>query len=1139
MKHFSYILRLIVIVITIVVSTGNAMAQTKYFNGNKYQIIVEFDTTKFIISKGEVISKTLKIVNNGNEPLRFSLDLTFPKEWRTLNPRDRQYDLPAGDSIFVPIRIIPLGKTKGNTSYLIYAYIINGDQVPIASSYFLASRKKIVNWALNVTPGEKLYFKNGERELDFSLNVMNLGNEETDLILDVNNRRKDRLLVTDTNDRVIKEPAVFTLKELEDQTFYYKARSANSLRNYKRVDTEEFRPDKGAEYQKHSLFAKTHESALTGKGEIVRGKRIDFITLPNYTKANLYRKSSIPLILDANLSNFAGKNQPALSIGLRGNTLLKNNALLTYSSFNNFSSYIGSSRFLTNGSYYIGYFDKKFNFSSSSGPGSRHFNGYYRINSRHSVASSYFRAPIYFGKASRTRFSLNYQYRGDKFSHGARLSRLTSQAPGANTNTASYSVARSFMSGHNVALSVGVADNVFTDSTRTGYRVGVTYGGRYLKNTLTSSLNANLYSRNYSVYGNGNTLGLNHMSTYKVSQKWNVTLSNRYIDNRNLPQQFLFPTAKYILFTNQATFGRKIGEQSVGSEVFYNIANVDTILSHSRGLGVSVSKFALENSQLVALNIRGGYNRFIDESDPQDDVFFAQFFAFFKYLVWSGNVRYNYGSVAPSNRILDNGPFPQTMGASVSNQYHFANPHFLLESVFTYSYYNVFDRQSVGYTPDFYYFTDSGWRIRLTTGFYVTSAGGQNRFSASPNSGSEDGEPKRKVSTSVYLNLGVRKEFGVPIPWAKTVYPTVKFLAFIDHDGNGVQDQGEVSLENVVIRFGKWELLTDLYGTARVENVRADSMYQFSVFSLVDLKGYFPKTESEFMVLYESVVMVPFVKGIKVYGSVYVDRERMAPGALDKLDLSRIMIHATDHGLEPTNTLTNGDGSFQFYLPYGEYTISVDDRILGTNFRILQNDIEIELDQMSDGMFISFYIVERRRKVNIKKFNGNGDVIDGTERTIQPGDPGSGTTPGAGDGSGGTPGGSDGSTGPDGASNDGSDPSSSDSTGAPGDNTGVPTLGTDVSLRDPADQIPVRLPNKTISWEETEFYIVASAFSGEDAATSFIDGLDRQDNALIVRSKDNLQFLVVFAYRTEDEARGDLGDRQSVAPAAWITKKEK
>ncbi|MBL4734067.1 MAG: hypothetical protein JKY18_01770 [Flavobacteriales bacterium] len=64
-----------------------------------------------------------------------------------------------------------------------------------------------------------------------------------------------------------------------------------------------------------------------------------------------------------------------------------------------------------------------------------------------------------------------------------------------------------------------------------------------------------------------------------------------------------------------------------------------------------------------------------------------------------------------------------------------------------------------------------------------------------------------------------------------------------------------------------------------------------------------------------------------------------------------------------------------------------------------------------------------------------------------------------------------------------------------------------------------------------------SAFTEEEAATDFIETLDKKDNALVVRSMDNLQLMVVYAYRTEQEARDDLEARRSIAPAAWITKK--
>jgi len=1137
--------------ILIVALANGLSAQTSYY-GNKYNITATFDTTKFVISRGKVISKTLKIVNLGTNTMKFSLNLTHPAEWRSLNPREREYNLAGGDSIFIPVRIVPMGRIRGNTSYLIYAYVVNTVAVPVASAYFLATRRKIVSWELNVDPGEKMYFKNGEREVNFSLNVMNTGNEETDLILELRNMRKDRLLLTDTNDRVIRESETFTVKELEERTFYYKIKSTNSIRNYQRVDVENFKPDKGMEYQKFGLFAISRESALTGKGEMVKGKRIDFIRLPNYEKANLHARSSVPLIMHANLGNVVGRGQPVLSINLQGNTTLKNNALLLYNSFNSFSSYIGSARFLTRGSYYLGYFDEKFNISTNSSPGAKSLSGYYRINRRQSITGSYIRGPSYFGKSNRTGFSLGYNYAGAKFSQNASFGRFTSTTTGLSINTASYSVSSSISQGHTVGLTFGLGNNVSVDPNnsfnKTGFQVGVGYGGSFLQNKLSSSISASIFSSNFNVYGTGNTFALNHASRYRMSNNWSLTLSNRYQDNRNIQQVFVAPNNKYIIFTNQATFGRQIGEQAFTSEVFYNITDLNTILSHSRGVGIGLSRFTIEDNKLVSMNIRGGYNRNFTDPNPKD-IFFAQFFTLFRYRVWSGNIRYNYGSLAPLSQVLVRGLFPQTVGASVSNQHAFANPHFVLENIITYSYFNVSNRQSIGFNPDLYYFTNSGWRIRLTTGFFFSTSTRSNLLFASPNT-DENGDPNRITSTSFNLNLGVRKEFGIPIPWAETEFPTVRFMTFIDHDGNGQKGQGEVALENVVIRFGKWELLTNLDGEAHVENVAADSVYAFSVFSLVDLKGYFPKIDNEFLLIHDSLMMIPFVKGIKVYGNVYLDREKIAPGAADKLDLSRIKIQANDGNSESIYTLTNSDGSFQFYLPYGKYKISVDDKILGDNFRILQNNIDVDLGDMSDGMFISFYIVERRRKINLKKFNGNGKVIKGSRRTVQPDSPDNGTVPdGSGD-QGQDPGGDgqqDGGTAPpDGAGIEGGGPGGTEQPGAaPADTasngaTDIPPTegaGADVSLRDQSESVALELENKSITWEETEYYIVVRAFSQEDAARDFGNSQEQADNILIIRSKDNLQYLAIYAYRTEAEATADLASRKSLAPAAWITKK--
>ena len=113
-------------------------------------------------------------------------------------------------------------------------------------------------------------------------------------------------------------------------------------------------------------------------------------------------------------------------------------------------------------------------------------------------------------------------------------------------------------------------------------------------------------------------------------------------------------------------------------------------------------------------------------------------------------------------------------------------------------------------------------------------------------------------------------------------------------------------------------------------------------------------------------MLIPFVKGVKVYGELYIDRDNSTEVFDLAYDLSKIRVSA--YNGQDIHTLTDVNGKFSMYVPYGAYTISLDKKVLGTRFRILENDIKLNLDEGTESVFVSFYLVEKRRKVTIKKF---------------------------------------------------------------------------------------------------------------------------------------------------------------------------
>ena len=151
--------------------------------------------------------------------------------------------------------------------------------------------------------------------------------------------------------------------------------------------------------------------------------------------------------------------------------------------------------------------------------------------------------------------------------------------------------------------------------------------------------------------------------------------------------------------------------------------------------------------------------------------------------------------------------------------------------------------------------------------------------------------------------------------------------------------------------------------------------YPFYVRSLDNLQGWFPDVKDTIQVITNNQQFIPFVRGVKVDGDVVLDRQKIAIADTSKsFDLSRIKITATNG--KTYNTLTNIKGKFEFYMPNGDYIITMDESILGSKYKLTRNNIPITLKNTQDGVYVSFYIIENRKKVVIKEFgtsDGGGD----------------------------------------------------------------------------------------------------------------------------------------------------------------------
>jgi hypothetical protein len=398
--------------------------------------------------------------------------------------------------------------------------------------------------------------------------------------------------------------------------------------------------------------------------------------------------------------------------------------------------------------------------------------------------------------------------------------------------------------------------------------------------------------------------------------------------------------------------------------LFYNIFHQLLYSYDMKGLGFNYSQFNPKTGTRFSTSVEGGVNHPINIPLSQETTFMQwNMLYFFKTL--TANARYivgTYGYV-PQTGSGAGTSAQQLFTSSLQHQYLFKNSKVMLQTGVNYFYNNVFKQHSITIFPDLYYYTSDGWRFRLGFNYNIISniplRNSYAGVSATPD------ENSRVTTQNTFISAGIRKEFSMPVPFKKTRFCDINFMAFYDVNGNGAKDRNERVIENVVIRLGEEEMITNADGEARLRNAPMQRK-PLAAISLEPVEGWFANIEDTALILKNKIINIPFVRGVKIKGKISIDREAINADADEKFDLSRIRITASGHKI--FNVLTDFNGSFEFYLPYGKYIVTMDESVLGSKFKIARNNYEIEANKESDGMVISYLIIEKKRRIIKKTF---------------------------------------------------------------------------------------------------------------------------------------------------------------------------
>lgn len=957
------------------------------------------------LNKVDFISNVLKVYNPGTKPVAFYIEMALPASWQLVTKNDRYYTVDPKDTLYIPLRIMPRDFKKTSVNYTLTAIILSEDGYQIGDASFLAHTTKISKWELSILPRDKIYFLNNTNSVPFSTYIYNNGNTNQSILFYFREIGRKAMILDEKEHVFNAKKRELKLFPGDDTTMNFTFNSIEEKRNQRRLDIENHIPNLNTIEKRYSLIAFTKDADVNSKSGFVKSKRISFVKLPNTAKMGQFGYANLPVIMDANLFNIGGY-QPILNLVLRGNANLANGGNLTYFVQNNFTSYFGTSVFRQS-AVTIGYSKNRIsvnignvggggvggaNFGVSGGKG---INASYIINNHHRVGAFYARLPkVFIGPPSSESFGAFHYMTYNKFRLSSSIGHQSNKIRDFNALTFSTRVNYNLLKNHSVsatfsgryiyAAPAGLLLNNFD------YAVGLRYSGTFIKK-IREAVSVNYYNAQ-SQYPLSERINIINRTQLAFFKKLPINISNSYLQRLQETRS----TYGFFASTYSRTIGNNIGTGislrkggTLSPSVFYNFIELQTsygqnarksVWGHSRGLGLSYNFYNPETNLRFTYFIRAGYNILPDKKffngKNYPNTFFFQTAAMTQYKTFSFNVRYYYGTGALDTiNTFYTSRYPQTIGINSSYQYTFKDQRFVFIPFVNYSYVNIRNRHSISVFPDFYYYSYSGWRFRFSFGGNVSFTENVNYAELVPNAQEE--EKKFRRSSGFNFTLGVRKAFGIPIPkrFTKQHFATIDFIAFYDLNGNKIYDNNELLIENVVIGMNEIQVLTNVDGKAVIENIPS-AKYKFTVFALEDLGTWYPLHEDSIVITDQKKIFIPFVKGVKIIGKVVIDREKYSSEFEKIMDLSRIKVTAVDSAGKEYSGLTNPKGEFEIFAPYGKYTLRMDESICGDRFKLIKNNYMVELKQGVDGIFHTFYIVERKRKLAKKKFGADGKLIE-------------------------------------------------------------------------------------------------------------------------------------------------------------------
>ena len=902
----------------------------------------------------------IRVINNADEDIRIKPVLNVPDNWAVFSGSLTETAIPASDSVSLPFSFRVPGGASAMQDHKIVFQAFSSQNKLLLTDTLAVTPEPWHKWDAQV-PEQRFFFYPRMNMADFRVRLSNHGNVPEKINLEVRPGKKLTVRAADGSElirEILVEPGT-------DTTLFYKASYT---------------------YDRERIFDISKVQVIAqGTGRTLY--RDVIIEKYEDTYSPLQINKNKPHQTEAGFRTFSGNSELLPYINARGLAELKNDAKFSYSFA--YHDLTKTENFFDNSYYQFMYMKNGLNiglgaFSSQLGRNLYCRNCFMLSNDLELSSTSTLTGFGSLGYVeSKTSIGVGYRYDKDEFS--MQTSAAYDLDVERETNTASFlhripeiklhekhrvgATVYSYHETHqteNEYIQAGVAyDLMYTAliGDRATVQLNNSYGSPDIPGPQMGLLTLNLLSKVY----------LNERSKYFALHVNNSTKDYYLRDHTGTKLPEINLSDRYAKLFYYSYTGEKYKWSFGPSVEFYRSKNPMIGMGDEKDF--NVRKYRLEYRTLIGrslrLTMKGGLSR--ESEDYENNVYNSKYdFHFLGDYNKNGyglRIAYDYGPMVNSGLYqyaLDAGNNSVLVSPYLIRDYFdgligvtmFTNLTYKID--LEYLVMNVNPRVETYLYRDWYFVVGGTYS-------YVQQVYNDKSYGRSFH----------------YLEFALKKRWGKS---GKMKYNRnfvrLKVLMFQDNNGNGFRDPGEDGIPfvktRILLKSSPDErareglpvditLLSNESGFATFNKI-PEGYYEIFINPLSETTEYFYVNRSieSVEIINNMVYEIPFQKARKVTGQIKVQRRKFISKDEEGLDLKNIRVTAYNQEGHTYSAFTDEQGRFILFAPGGlTYYLRIEN-VFGKHFRILQNDIMV---QLSDEVLppVIFNVTESNRKINIKK----------------------------------------------------------------------------------------------------------------------------------------------------------------------------